>query len=165
MGVGDTEGDKTGTLTRNEMTVRAFFVNDTLYGVTGEGFDPTRGSLTKDGETIPEWELNELRSNLGGRLAFSCSLLCQNSTVRKVEEQWRAIGDPTDSACSVFGWKIFEDTEDHRRKHPRFREFTFDRERKRMTTIHEMDGDRWVFSKGAIGPYPVSYTHLRAHET
>jgi len=152
--------DKTGTLTRNEMTVRAFFVNDTLYGVTGEGFDPTRGSLTKDGEAIPEWELNELRSNLGGRLAFSCSLLCQNSTVRKVEEQWRAIGDPTDSACSVFGWKIFEDTEDHRRKHPRFREFTFDRERKRMTTIHEMDGDRWVFSKGAIGPYLSRITHV-----
>ena len=152
--------DKTGTLTRNEMTVRAFFVNDTLYGVTGEGFDPTRGSLTKDGETIPEWELNELRSNLGGRLAFSCSLLCQNSTVRKVDEQWRAIGDPTDSACSVFGWKVFHDTEDYRRKNPRFREFTFDRERKRMTTIHEMDGDRWVFSKGAIGPYLSRITHV-----
>ena len=152
--------DKTGTLTRNEMTVRAFFVNDTLYGVTGEGFDPTRGSLTKDGETIPEWELNELRSNLGGRLAFSCSLLCQNSTVRKVDDQWRAIGDPTDSACSIFGWKVFHDTEDYRRKNPRFREFTFDRERKRMTTIHEMDGDRWVFSKGAIGPYLSRITHV-----
>ncbi len=152
--------DKTGTLTRNEMTVRSFFVNDMLYRVSGEGFDPSRGGLELDGKEIPEWELKELQTDLGGRLAFSCSLLCQNSTVRIVDDQWRAIGDPTDSACAVFGWKVFENADDFRRKHPRFREFTFDRERKRMTTIHEIDGDRWVFSKGAIGPYLPRITHV-----
>jgi Ca2+-transporting ATPase len=152
--------DKTGTLTRNEMAVRAFYCDNQVYEVSGKGFDPTEGGLCRDGSPLPETEMAELKVNKGYKLAMACCLLCQNSNIRKIDDDWRAIGDPTDSACAVFGSKLHATVDEFRKRHPRFREFTFDRIRKRMTTIHEYDGRRWVFSKGAIGPYLSRITHI-----
>ena len=152
--------DKTGTLTRNEMTVRAFLVNGESYGVSGHGFDPTFGKLQKDGTDLPESELAELHTNIAFRQAIATCLLCQNSNLNLIEDEWQSVGDPTDSACAVFGWKLKESVDSYRRSHPRFREFTFDRTRKRMTTIHEFDGERWAFSKGALGPFMGIATHI-----
>ncbi|MBC8437828.1 MAG: HAD-IC family P-type ATPase, partial [Euryarchaeota archaeon] len=152
--------DKTGTLTRNEMSVRSFFCGDEVYSVSGSGFDPTIGNLRHHGEIIPESEMAELKVDKGFKLATACTLLCQNSSIRKDNGKWKAIGNPTDSACAVFGWKMMDSVDSFRRQHPRFKEFTFDRTRKRMTTIHEFDGERWVFSKGAIGPYLSRISHV-----
>ena len=149
--------DKTGTLTRNEMTVRAFLVNGVSYGVSGHGFDPTLGKLQKGGKDLPESELAELHTDIAFRQAIATCLLCQNSNLNLIEDEWQSVGDPTDSACAVFGWKL---KESYRRSHPRFREFTFDRTRKRMTTIHEFDAEKWAFSKGALGPFMGIATHI-----
>jgi len=152
--------DKTGTLTRNEMSVRSFYCGDETYTVSGSGFDPTYGTLKVNGEEISEPAMAALKVDKGFKLAAACTLLCQNSNIREKENSWAAIGNPTDSACAVFGWKMLESVDSFRKKHPRFREFTFDRVRKRMTTIHEYDGERWVFSKGAIGPYLSRISHV-----
>ena len=152
--------DKTGTLTRNEMSVRSFFCGDEIYTVSGSGFDPTNGVLKISGEAIEETKMANLKVDKGFKLATACSLLCQNSNIREIDGHWKGIGNPTDTACAVFGWKMMESVDSFRKKHPRFREFTFDRVRKRMTTIHEFDGERWVFSKGAIGPYLSRISHV-----
>ena len=152
--------DKTGTLTRNQMTVRAFFVNGESFGVSGRGFDPTEGKLQKGGKNLPETELAELHTDIAFRQAIATCLLCQNSNLNLIEGIWESVGDPTDSACAVFGWKLKESVDSYRRRHPRFREFTFDRTRKRMTTIHEFDGQRWAFAKGALGPFMGIATHI-----
>ena len=152
--------DKTGTLTRNQMTVRAFFVNGESYGVSGRGFDPTDGKLQKSGKNLPEITLAELHTDIAFRQSIATCLLCQNSNLNLIEGTWESVGDPTDSACAVFGWKLKESVDSYRRRHPRFREFTFDRTRKRMTTIHEFDGQRWAFSKGALGPFMGIATHI-----
>ena len=152
--------DKTGTITRNEMTVRAFLLNGESFGVSGRGFDPTTGNLQKGGKDIPESELAELHTNIAFRQAIATCLLCQNSNLNLIEDEWQSVGDPTDSACAVFGWKMKESVDSYRRSHPRFREFTFDRTRKRMTTIHEFDGKRWAFSKGALGPFMGVVNHI-----
>ena len=135
------------------MTVRAFLINGESYGVSGRGFDPTIGKLQKGGKDLPESELAELHTDIAFRQAIATSLLCQNSNLNIIEGEWQSVGDPTDSACAVFGWKLKESVDAHRRSHPRFREFTFERTRKRMTTVHEFDGERWAFSKGALGPF------------
>ena len=152
--------DKTGTLTRNQMTVRAFFVNGESYGVSGRGFDPTDGNLQKSGKNLPETSLAELHTDIAFRQSVATCLLCQNSNLNLVDGTWESVGDPTDSACAVFGWKLKESVDSYRRRHPRFREFTFDRTRKRMTTIHEFDGQRWAFSKGALGPFMGIANHI-----
>ena len=152
--------DKTGTLTRNEMSVRSFFCGDEIYSVSGSGFNPNDGHLRINGKDIEENQMANLKVDKGFKLATACSLLCQNSNIREIDGLWKSIGNPTDSACAVFGWKMMESVDSFRKKHPRFREFTFDRVRKRMTTIHEYDGERWVFSKGAIGPYLSRISHV-----
>ena len=152
--------DKTGTLTRNEMTARAFLINGDSYGVSGHGFDPTVGRLQRNGKDVPESDLANLHTDVAFRQAIATCLLCQNSNLHPVDGEWQAVGDPTDSACAVFGWKLKESVDSFRRRHPRFGEYTFDRTRKRMTTIHEFDGERWAFSKGALGPFMRSITHI-----
>ena len=152
--------DKTGTLTRNEMSVRSFYCGDELYSVSGSGFDPTYGKLRIGKKEIDEQDFAELKVQKGFKLAMACSLLCQNSNIRHIDNEWKGIGNPTDIASAVFGWKMLESVDTFRRKHPRFKEYTFDRNRKRMTTIHEYEGGRWVFSKGAIGPYLSRITHV-----
>jgi len=144
--------DKTGTLTKNQMTVRRLMMPQASYGITGEGFDPV-GTLSRAGEELTDSELSTLQSDLGFRLAASCLSLCHNSQIANVDNQWSAIGDPTDSACAVLGYKINGDVAKFAQRHPRKHEFFFDTARKRMSVVHEYEGDTWVFSKGGAGGY------------
>lgn len=144
--------DKTGTLTKNQMTVRQLTTTDGTFIVSGEGFKP-KGKLTYEGVEVSDTQMQELQSDLGFRLSAACLSLCHNSQISKVESQWQAIGDPTDSACAVLGWKINGDVRKFAQRHSRIHEFFFDTTRKRMSVIHEYEGERWVFSKGGAGGY------------
>ncbi|MGB1233378.1 MAG: cation-translocating P-type ATPase, partial [Poseidonia sp.] len=75
------------------------------------------------------------------------------STIVKAEGHWQAIGDPTDSACAVAGWKVNGDVKKFSHRHPRLNEFFFDSVRKRMSVVHEYEGDQWVFAKGSAGGF------------
>jgi len=144
--------DKTGTLTTGQMTVRRFHFAGVDYDVSGRGYDPTSGSLILKGEIQEPNAQNGLSDSSEYKLALSVATLCQNSNVRQVDGRWKGVGDPTDTACAVFGWKLQESVDSLRERCPRIREYTFDRERKRMGTVHEIDGERWLFVKGAYGP-------------
>ena len=89
--------DKTGTLTKNQMTVRTLMLPDKTFGVSGEGFTPI-GRLTHGGEELTDEEMSVMQRDLGFRLAAACLSVCHNSQIAEVDNQWTAIGDPTDSA-------------------------------------------------------------------
>ena len=144
--------DKTGTLTKNQMTVRQFSSTYGTFTVSGEGFKPV-GNLSLDGTEVTNEGMGDLQSDLAFRLSAACLSLCHNSQISKVDGQWQAIGDPTDSACAVLGWKINGDVRKFSQRHSRIHEFFFDTTRKRMSVIHEYEGERWVFSKGGAGGY------------
>lgn len=144
--------DKTGTLTKNQMTVRRLMLPTKTFGISGEGFRP-EGMLMHDGEELSDEEMAELQSDLGFRLAATCLSLCHNSQIAEVDGQWSAIGDPTDSACAVLGYKINGSVAKFAQRHPRRHEFFFNTDRKRMSVIHEYEGDQWVFSKGGAGGF------------
>lgn len=144
--------DKTGTLTKNQMTVRTLATLDERFGFTGEGFKPD-GELTLNGDPLSDSVLKDQQQNLKHRLIGACLALCHNSTIAKTDGQWQAIGDPTDSACAVAGWKINGDVKKFSHRHPRLHEFFFDSTRKRMSVVHEYENERWVFSKGSLGGY------------
>ena len=144
--------DKTGTLTKNQMTVRQFTTTDGTFTVSGEGFKPS-GKLTYEGIEVTDSKMKELQSDLSFRLSAACLSLCHNSQISKIDSNWQAIGDPTDSACAVLGWKINGDVRKFAQRHSRIHEFFFDTSRKRMSVIHEYEGERWVFSKGGAGGY------------
>ncbi|MCH1527532.1 MAG: HAD-IC family P-type ATPase [Candidatus Poseidoniaceae archaeon] len=144
--------DKTGTRTKNQMTVRRLMLPTKTFGISGEGFRP-EGKLMHDGEELSDDEMAELQSDLGFRLAATCLSLCHNSQIAEVDGQWSAIGDPTDSACAVLGYKINGSVAKFAQRHPRKHEFFFNTDRKRMSVIHEYEGDQWVFSKGGAGGF------------
>ena len=149
--------DKTGTLTRNEMTVVQFYSANNRYVVKGRGYDPTiRGmSLKSSGKNV---DISKLVKDECLLKAFFCSSLCNNSQISQEDNVWEAIGDPTCSATASFGWKTLGPTDDYKKNNPRLHEFFFDAERKRMTTINELEEGRWVFTKGALGPMETLFT-------
>ena len=144
--------DKTGTLTKNQMTARQISTTEGDFQITGEGFKP-KGEILFDGKPLGDDELSRHQNNLGFRLAAACLSLCHNSQITKVDGLWEALGDPTDSACAVAGWKINGDVQKFAQRHSRLHEFFFDTKRKRMSVIHEYEGEKWVFSKGGAGGY------------
>jgi len=144
--------DKTGTLTKNQMTARQLTTTEGTFTISGEGFKPS-GDLSYNGTVVTNDELSGFQSDLAFRLSAACLSLCHNSQISKVEGHWQALGDPTDSACAVLGWKINGDVKKFAQRHSRLHEFFFDTTRKRMSVIHDYEGERWVFSKGGAGGY------------
>ena len=144
--------DKTGTLTKNQMTARQISTTEGTFQITGEGFKP-KGDILFEGKPLGDNDLSKHQNDLGFRLASACLSLCHNSRISKVDGHWEALGDPTDSACAVAGWKINGDVQKFAQRHSRLHEFFFDTKRKRMSVIHEYEGERWVFSKGGAGGY------------
>ena len=120
------------------------FTRLTVISTTGEGFEPN-GNLVRNGVELSDADLQSRQADLGFRLLGACLALCHNSNIVKTDGHWQAIGDPTDSACAVAGWKINGDVKKFSIRHPRLNEFFFDAVRKRMSVVHEYEGEQWVF--------------------
>jgi Ca2+-transporting ATPase len=134
--------DKTGTLTKGEMTVRKIFTGGSLIEVTGVGYVPEgefRGS-----------DLLKLTNSKSFRLLLQGGLLCSDAVLEEKEGKWFIKGDPTEGALVVAAAKKGLHQAESRLENPRIEEIPFSSERKRMTTIHQMqDGKRMAFMKGA----------------
>lgn len=134
--------DKTGTLTRNEMTVQALTTPDGYYRLTGVGYEPF-GSLTDaDGEeTEPAPDIHQL---------ILAGVLCNDSNLEERESGWHVIGDPTEGALVVAGRKLGMEADAVRRQHRRIDAIPFESEHQFMATLHEQEnGERVTFMKGA----------------
>ena len=129
--------DKTGTLTKGEMTVRKVFSGDSMIEVTGAGYTPEGGFSAAINGPSAQWLLK-------------AGLLCSDAVLEEKEDRWSVKGDPTEGALVVLAVKAGLHQEETRLECPRIEEFPFSSERKRMTTIHTMgDGKRVAFVKGA----------------
>ena len=127
--------DKTGTLTVGEMTVRALYVADQTYEVTGEGYGPD-GEVRFDGrkaETRHAAALLELATVLLG---------CNNAHLVHEEGTWKTVGDPTEGALLAAGAKAGGDRERIEAELPKQNEIPFDSDRKRSTVIRQMPGGK-----------------------
>jgi P-type Ca2+ transporter type 2C len=134
--------DKTGTLTKGEMTIRKIFVDFNSVELTGSGYVP-------DGEF--HWsDSSPEAANQGLQLLLLGGLLCNDASLEQREGRWLVKGDPTEGAMVVAAGKADIDQTKARQENPRIEEIPFSSERKRMTTIHRMkDGRTVAFTKGA----------------
>ena len=131
--------DKTGTLTKNEMTVREIYANNRLVEVTGDGYTP-EGKFIQVGNG----EVNT--SNL--ELLFRSCTLCNDSRLNH-NKKWEIFGDPTEGALLVAAGKAGYMKREMENQFPRIDEIPFDSERKCMTTIHRVNEKTNAYIKGA----------------
>jgi len=133
--------DKTGTLTKNEMTVRGIWAGGKLYSVSGSGYEP-EGKIMLDNKEVNAKSVPDLDMTL------KIGLLCNNARLAK-EDKWLCFGDPTEGCLITSAWKAGYEREATFAKFPRENEIPFDSARKRMTTINKMDGKTIACVKGA----------------
>ncbi len=126
--------DKTGTITRNEMTVEKIKTEANEFKVTGSGYKE-EGEFKLDEEEIDPEKYKELH------LALETGFLCNNAEVRDDS----VLGDPTEGALFVVGEKAGIEKEKHGE---RLHEIPFSSNRKRMTVVYENE-EKMAYVKGA----------------
>jgi Ca2+-transporting ATPase len=133
--------DKTGTMTKGEMTVQRIYVNDLDIKVTGIGYAPTGEFLFED-KAVSSDDLKTL---------LKVAALCNDSSLEKHMKTgtWTVKGDPTEGALIVAAKKAGIYKEELEQQEPRIAEIPFSSERKRMTTIHAAQGRKNAYMKGA----------------
>jgi Ca2+-transporting ATPase len=135
--------DKTGTLTKDEMTARQVLAAGQMFKVTGAGYEPTGGFL-RDGEPVaPPAEVLQL---LQAAVLASDAYIVRGET----DQRWHLKGDPTEGALVVAAAKAGLHRAALEAAYPRVDEIPFTSEAKRMTTLHQGPGPASIaFAKGA----------------
>lgn len=131
--------DKTGTLTKNEMTVMEIYANNSLVKVTGEGYTPEGKFIPVGGEALDIGNI-ELLLRIGA--------LCNDSRLNH-NERWELLGDPTEGAVLVSAGKAGLKKAELEGLFPRVEEIPFDSRRKCMATIHKINREHAAYVKGA----------------
>lgn len=134
--------DKTGTLTKDEMTVRKIYTAGQLWEVSGAGYEPI-GSFSRNGVTEEPDGL--LRETLQAGVLASDAYLVR----RQADRGWKIKGDPTEGALIVAAAKAGLDKLVLESQFPRVNEIPFTSETKRMTTLHSIRNSIVAYSKGA----------------
>jgi magnesium-transporting ATPase (P-type) len=137
--------DKTGTITKGEMTVRKIWVPDKIVQVSGVGYDPA-GEFTTNGKTLQKEDSGTVEKLL------EISALCNTAKVEPPSDRkksWTIVGDPTDGALLVAALKYGLNVHSMAAQKPVFHVIPFDSKRKRMTTMHRRNSKVYVYTKGA----------------
>ena len=135
--------DKTGTLTKNEMTVRAVWTSRRAFQITGTGYEPEGEFLTDGGPVDPRGQDDLLR-------ALTVGVLCNNAELKVTTSgKVSVFGDPTEiailsAAAKACVWKGEEEA-----AYEMVEEIPFDSERKKMSVVRRADRELTAFTKGA----------------
>jgi Ca2+-transporting ATPase len=136
--------DKTGTLTQNKMVVQSVYTNASSpnpgektsnpqeFRVTGEGYAPT-GEFQLQNNKVEVQDYRELQA-----LLVACAV-CNDSVLQQQQGQWTILGDPTEGALVTLAAKGGIEKDQWDSKLPRFSEFPFSSERKRMSVISKVE--------------------------
>ncbi|MBV9875666.1 MAG: cation-transporting P-type ATPase [Verrucomicrobia bacterium] len=131
--------DKTGTLTRNEMTVRHLVTRAGQYDVEGIGYSP-EGRILRDGQEA------SLAANPDLQALIEVMAVCNDSEIAQEDGHWKVIGEPTEGALRTLGRKVNFQRKDHQR----LAVVPFESENKFMATLDRVPGnDLRILLKGA----------------
>lgn len=150
--------DKTGTLTKNEMTVCVYVLDQRRIEVTGTGYT-TEGEFREGDQTVDAKADEQLA------LALRVGALCNDAEVARADGQDLVLGDPTEAALIVAAEKAGLGREVLMPDYPRLSEVPFDSTSKRMVTVHRTpEGKIVAYIKGSPGALIAASTaHAGTH--
>lgn len=136
--------DKTGTLTRNEMTVQRVFTADHSYEVEGVGYAPDGSIRCDDGRLCMLDEAQDLIE------LARAGLLANSATLRLLEDSWCISGDPTEAALLTLAGKLGLGRQQESRRLPRVDAIPFSSERRSLASLHhDHSGHGLIYQFGA----------------
>lgn len=153
--------DKTGTLTKNEMTVEHILLPHTNLSVSGTGYEAQGSVHSAKGQELSHAELNSLF------MFFVCGFFASNARVSAPDDThatWHCIGDPTEGALVTLARKAGLNTDILSDTYPELREFPFDSVRKRMSSVRFVNNVNTIFTKGAPESVIARCTHMVSRE-
>ena len=135
--------DKTGTLTKNEMTVTEVYANDTHFDVSGVGYAP-EGAFAHDGKPVHLEREEKLLQCL------SAALLCNDADIDESESGWVAHGDPTETAMVTAAAKAELSKRKTMSAYPRIDAIPFESQNQYMATLHQSLDSNIIYIKGSL---------------
>lgn len=148
--------DKTGTLTKNEMTITHCYANGRSFDVKGVGYAP-EGEILENGKKVTLAQLESIKQ------FFEDGFLASNGRALPPDENhsdWYAVGDPTEAAFTPLAVKLGFDVDVLEKAFPVIQELPFDSDRKRMTIIREHKKKIIGYMKGGINSVLSCCTHI-----
>ncbi|MFC1893807.1 cation-translocating P-type ATPase [Chloroflexota bacterium] len=139
--------DKTGTLTKNEMTVKYIWFDGSQYEVSGVGYEPEGCILDSNGKDLAEKDIQKME------IMLDTATMASNAKIHEPDKDhpgWYPIGDPTEAALITVSTKLGTCSIKEDEENPELKEFPFDSERKRMSSIRQFDDKKVLCMKGAI---------------
>jgi Ca2+-transporting ATPase len=140
--------DKTGTLTKNEITVRYIWFDGHQYEVSGVGYEPEGDILDSEGKKLTEQDIERIE------IILDTATMASNAKIHEPDDDhpsWYPIGDPTEAALITVSTKLGTHSPKEDEENPELQEFPFDSERKMMSSIRQFDSKKVLCMKGAIG--------------
>jgi len=135
--------DKTGTLTRNEMTVTSMATGAGVCEVSGTGYDP-HGAFSLDGQNITADDFPLLRE------VTQAAILCNDASLKEDNGQWLIHGDPTEGALVTLAHKAGHEHHLCQSQYPRTDAIPFESQHRFMATLHhDHTGHGFIYLKGA----------------
>jgi len=138
--------DKTGTLTKNEMTVKELWFSGKHYKITGLGYKPEGTILDKDEKELSKEQIDEIE------IMLDAATMASNATIHEPDENhdnWYPVGDPTEAALVTLSTKLGTHSPTEDEENPELHEFSFDSVRKRMSSIRQFEDEKYLQLKGA----------------
>lgn len=144
--------DKTGTLTKNEMTVSRLFTDGRIFSVTGEGYTPTGDiqPVSQDPTASTQPPRPSKRQNEPSiQTLLEAGALCNGAELNHTDEGWTILGDPTEGSLLVVAAKVGLEKKGLEQRFPAIGEIPFDSERKMMTVVRKSGETQVAYVKGA----------------
>ncbi len=134
--------DKTGTLTKNQMTVQKIYTYES-YSISGTGYT-SQGQFTYNGDKI------DPQKHISLKECLIAGILCNDSELIYKKNNWSIRGDPTEGALFVSAKKAGLDIDIYKKKYPRYNVIPFDSQNQYMATAHSIGNNHVIYLKGSV---------------
>ena len=148
--------DKTGTLTKNEMTVTDLWFDGRFFTMTGNGYEPVGELRGAEGNSVDQAGIDEIE------IMMDAATMASNAEIHAPDDDhhgWYAVGDPTEAALVAMSTKLGTRSPTEDEENPELHEFPFDSERKLMSSVRQFEGRLQLAMKGA----PDSVVKISRH--